>query len=289
MAGHEVRHVHPLGRLLLLRRLVQGPEAGSRLPRADKGVGPPADLGSANPTAGNSPRRVPGHRPDLRGPQLRRNRVVSAGQGQRHEDAAHHLQAPRRLRHVEYGYDRLQLHEAVTHAPRPDPRAVAGLQEGRHQVRPLLLQHRLGEAAREPVDERQHPGRRWLHGVHPCSAQGTPRRQVRRNHRALVRHGQAEPSAVRPAAYMGPRAPAEHHDQLPRGQRPRGLRGRLGQRDAVRADPGPLGIGRVDLPQDLGLRQLGRRCTQVQGHRLPGLLRGRLGPHDRRRQHDGVA
>ncbi len=32
-----------------------------------------------------------------------------------------------------------------------------------------------------------------------------------------------------------------------------------GTTDAVR-DPGPLGVGRLDLPQDLGLRQLGRRC-----------------------------
>ena len=50
-------------------------------PRADQGMGPPADLGLPYPPAGHPPRRVPGHRPDLRGPELRRNRVVPAGQG----------------------------------------------------------------------------------------------------------------------------------------------------------------------------------------------------------------
>ena len=126
VARRPLRHVHPLGRLFRPRRHLQR--------QADQGHRRVDHEQRQDPR-----RRIPRLRQGVQPGEVQRRRMGAHGQGRRHEIHRHHLQAPRRLRHVRL--EGLRLEHRQGHALRPRPAEGTGrrLPEIRPQARLLLF------------------------------------------------------------------------------------------------------------------------------------------------------
>ena len=147
-------------------------------------------------------RRIQGAGQAVQSHRLLRARHCGAGKIRRHEVHRHHLQAPRRLRHVRLEGRPVQHRRRHAVPPRPAARTRRRSAQAGHQARLLLLAgpgldcaRRRGHQARRPPAAQlplgQGPGRRLrhlpAHQGNPAD-QGTALELWRLPRRALVRH-----------------------------------------------------------------------------------------------------
>ena len=164
VARGPLRHVHPLGALCAAGRRVEGPaHAGDR--RVDHEQVPHPD------------RRIRAARRAVQPGEVRRRRLGPPGQAGGHALHGHHLEAPRRLRHVPLGLRPLQHRRCHAVPPRPDPGAGRGLPAPRAEVRRLLLAGPRLARARRRRDRAVAAPERRLHdaGATPGISPTTPR------------------------------------------------------------------------------------------------------------------